>query len=156
MICGKLKKFLDEKGVNYKTIKHPEAFSAQEVAASIHVPGKEMAKVVILKGDDKYFMSVLPASYIVITDVLKKILNVKNLRLATEEEFENLFPDCEVGAMPPFGNLYNVDVYMDKTLSQNKEIVFLAGSHMESIRIKYNDYVALVKPIIVEFAVKLD
>jgi len=156
MICEKLKIFLDEKDVDYKIIKHPEAISAQERAASMHIPGKEMAKVVILKGDDKFFMSVLPASYIIVMDVLRKVLNEKNLRLATEEEFENLFPDCEVGAMPPFGNLYNVDVYMDKTLSQNEEIVFLAGSHMESIRIKYNNYVALVRPVIVEFAVKLD
>lgn len=156
MICERLKKFLDEKGVEYETIKHPEAISAQERAASMHVPGKEMAKVVILKGDDKFFMSVLPASYIIVMDVLKKIMNVKSLRLASEEEFENLFPDCEVGAMPPFGNLYNVDVCMDKTLSQNAEIVFLAGSHMESIRIKCNDFVSLVKPDIVEFAVKLD
>jgi Ala-tRNA(Pro) deacylase len=156
MICEKLKKFLNEKGVDYKIMKHPEAISAQERAASMHVPGKEMAKVVILKGDDKFFMSVLPASYIIVIDVLRKVLYEKNLRLAKEEEIEKLFPDCEVGAMPPFGNLYNVDVYMDKTLSQNKEIVFLAGSHMESVRIKYNDYVALVKPVIVEFAVKMD
>jgi Ala-tRNA(Pro) deacylase len=156
MICEKLKIFLDEKGVNYKAIKHSEAFSAQEIAASIHVPGKEMAKVVILKGEDKFFMSVLPASYIIVMDVLRKVLNEKNLRLATEEEFGKLFSDCEVGAMSPFGNLYNVDVYVDKTFSQNEEIVFLAGSHMESIRIKYNDYVSLVKPVIVEFAVKLD
>lgn len=156
MICEKLKKILNEKGVDYKIMKHPEAISAQERAASMHVPGKEMAKVVILKGEDKFFMSVLSASYIIVMDVLRKVLNEKNLRLATEEEFEKLFSDCEVGAMPPFGNLYNVDVYMDKTLSQNEEIVFIAGSHMGSIRIKYNDYVALVKPVIVEFAVKLD
>ncbi|MBI5026191.1 MAG: YbaK/EbsC family protein [Nitrospirae bacterium] len=120
----------------------------------MHVPGKEMAKVVIIKGDERYAMGVLPASYRVDMDMLKKVLNAKKIRLATEEEFGNLFPDCEVGAMPPFGNLYDIDVYIDKTLSEDEEIVFLGGDHIESIKMKYKDYAALVKPVIAEFGIK--
>jgi Ala-tRNA(Pro) deacylase len=151
----KLKKFLDEKKVKYETIKHEEAFTAQEIAATIHTPGKEMVKVVILNGDEKFFMTVLPASYRIDIEKLKAFLKVKNLRLSTEEEFEKLFPDCEVGAMPPFGNIYNIDVYVDKVLSEDETIVFLAGNHKESIKMKYKDFVKLVKPNVAEFAVKL-
>lgn len=151
----KFKELLKEKGVNYEVLKHEEAFTAQEIAATTHTPGKEMVKVVILSGDEKYFMAVLPASYRIDNEKLKGILNVKNLRLSTEEEFEKLFPDCEVGAMPPIGNLYNIDVYVDKVLSEDEIIVFLAGNHKESIKMKYKDYAEVVKPNVGEFAVKL-
>lgn len=152
----KLKKFLKEKGIDYKTIKHDEAFTAQEIAAVTHVPGKESVKVVIVNGDDKYFMAVLPASYRIDTEKLKKILNVKKLKLSTEEEFENLFPGCETGAMPPFGNLYDLPVYIDSALTEDETIVFLAGDHKESIKMKYKDYDGAVKPVAGGFAVKLN
>ena len=155
-MIGKLKKFLKEKGIDYKTIKHDEAFTAQEIAAVTHVPGKETVKVVIVNGDDKYFMAVLPASYRIDTEKLKNILKVKKIKLSTEEEFENLFPDCEIGAMPPFGNLYDIPVYVDSTLTEDETIVFLAGNHKESIKIKYKDYSKAVKPKVEEFAVKLN
>jgi Ala-tRNA(Pro) deacylase len=151
----KLKKLLEEKKVKYEAIKHEEAFTAQEIAATTHTPGKEMVKVVILNGDEKFFMAVLPASYRIDIEKLKGIVNVKNLRLSTEEEFERLFPDCEVGAMPPFGNLYNIGVYVDKVLSEDETIVFLVGNHKESIKMKYKDFTKLVKPNVEEFAVKL-
>ncbi len=151
----KLNELLKGKGINYKTIKHDEAFTAQEIAAVTHIPGKETVKVVIMNGDEKYFMAVLPASYRIDTEKLKNLLNVKKLRLSTEEEFGNLFPDCEIGAMPPFGNLYNIPVYIDKTLSEDETIVFLAGDHKESIKMQYKDYAGVVKPNVEEFAVKL-
>jgi len=151
----KLKELLKKKNINYKTIKHTEAFTAQEIAATTHTPGKEMAKVVIINGDDKYFMAVLPASYRIDTEKLKNVLKVKKLRLSTEEEFEKLFPDCEIGAMPPFGNLYDIPVYVDKTLSEDENIVFLAGNHKVSMRMAYKDFAEIVKPNTEEFAVKL-
>ena len=151
----KLKELLKKKNINYKTIKHTEAFTAQEIAATTHTPGKEMAKVVIINGDDKYFMAVLPASYRIDTEKLKNVLKVKKLRLSTEEEFEKLFPDCEIGATPPFGNLYDIPVYVDKTLSEDENIVFLAGNHKVSMRMAYKDFAEIVKPNTEEFAVKL-
>lgn len=151
----KLKKILDEKGIKYEVIKHGEAFTAQEIAATTHTPGKEMVKVVILNGDEKYFMVVLPASYRIDNEKLKKTLQVKNLRLSTEEEFGKLFPDCEVGAMPPFGNLYNIDVYVDRVLTEDETIVFLTGNHRESIKMKYKDLARIVKPNVADFAIKL-
>lgn len=151
----KLKSLLEEKRISYEVLKHEEVFTAQEIAATTHTRGKEMAKVIILNGDNKYFMIVLPASYRIDIEKLKIILNVKNLRLSTEEELEKLFPDCEVGATPPFGNLYNIDVYADKVLSEDKTIVFLTGSHKESIKMTYKDFDKVVKPHVEEFGLKL-
>ncbi len=155
MICKKLKDYLDKNSVNYKVLVHPEAFTAQEIAAALHVPGKELAKVVIIKAGERFVMAVLPASWKIDMHKLKELLQTKDVRLATEEEFGKLFPDCEVGAMPPFGNLYDIDVYEDKTLSEDKEIFFLAGNHMESIKMDYADYAALVKPKIAEFGMRI-
>jgi len=155
MINKRLKEFLDGKGISYTVLQHQEAFTAQEIAALLHIPGKERVKVVILKGDEKYFMTALPASYRIDMEKLRKALNVEDLRLSTEEEFGKLFLDCEVGAMPPFGNLYDMDTYVDVTLSEGETIVFLAGSHRESIKMRYKDYAEVVKPIMAQFAVKL-
>lgn len=155
MICERLKKFLDEKGVAYTVIRHSEAFTAQEIAAAMHVHGKELVKVIIVKSGDRYYMCALPASYRVDMGKLKNVLDVKDLRLATEEEFSNLFSDCEVGAMPPFGNLYKMDTHMDRVVTENEEIVFQAGDHMEAIKMRYSDYAELVRPIVADFTVKL-
>ncbi len=154
-MCKKLKEFLDQNKVNYQITGHPEVYTAQEIAAALHVPGKELAKVVMVKAGDKFVMIVLPASWRIEMAKLKDLLGAKEIRLATEEEFKNLFPDCEVGAMPPFGNLYDLDVYVDKTLSEDEEIFFQAGNHIESIKMKYKDYSALVKPVVAEFSVHL-
>jgi len=155
MINKRLKEFLDKKGISYTMLQHEEAFTAQEIAALSHTPGKERVKVVILISDERYFMVALPASYRIDLEKLKGILKVENLRLSTEEEFGKLFPDCEIGAMPPFGNLYDIDTYVDETLSECETIVFLAGSHKESIKMGYKDYTEAVRPKMAQFAVKL-
>lgn len=148
MIVRKLKDFLDTHGVKYVVISHSRAYTAQEIAASAHVPGKELAKTVMVKIDGKLAMVIMPASHTLEFEVLKKQTGSKNVQLATEEEFVETFPDCEVGAMPPFGNLYDVDVYVSRKLADDEEIAFNAGSHTELIRLQYADFATLVKPTV--------
>ncbi len=150
-IARKLKEYLDENKVSYKVATHQEVYTAQEVAASMHVPGKDLVKVVIMRTKDKYVMTVLPADHKVNVDKVRTLLNDAEARLATEGEFKSLFPDCDVGAMPPFGNLYNVGVYVDKSLAEDEEIVFQAGSHVETIKMKYSDFERLVGPEVGDF-----
>ena len=154
MPVKKLLQFLDENKVRYITIRHSSAFTAQEIAAKAHISGKELAKTVMIKILGKMAMAVLPASFIIDFDSLKKIFGTNNVFLATEHEFKNLFPDCELGAMPPFGNLYGMEVYVAETLAQDKEISFNAGSHVELIKLSYKDYERLVKPRIFKFSWK--
>ena len=154
MPVKKLKEFLDSHKVKYVTISHSTAFTAQQIAASAHIPGKELAKTVIVKIDGKMAMAVLSASYRVDFDLLKDVTGAKTVDLASEEEFKEMFPGCEVGAMPPFGNLYDMDVFVAKSLSEDEEIVFNAGSHSELIRLTYADFEKLVKPRAVKFSVK--
>ena len=153
MACGKLKKFLDDNKVQYVTITHSQAFTAQQVAASAHIKGKEMAKTVIIKINDKLAMAVLPATYHVDFHLLKEVTGNENVVLAHESEFKEIFDDCELGAMPPFGNLYNMDVYVAQSLTEDEEIAFNAGTHSELIRMKYSDFNGLVKPKILKFSV---
>jgi len=148
-----LKNFLDEKNVKYVTIQHSSAFTAQEIAASAHIPGKELAKTVIIKVNGKMGMAVLPASYKVSFEQLKNALNAEEVRLAYEQEFMDKFPDCDVGAMPPFGNLYGMDVYVAESLAEDEEIAFSACSHTELIKMKFADYKKLVNPIMFKFSV---
>jgi len=152
-ILKKLKDYLEKNNVSYEVAYHQMAYTAQEIAAAQHVPGKEMAKVVMVKADGKIVMLVLPASYRVETKKLKGALGCKKVGIVKEKEFQNLFPDCEVGAMPAFGNLYNLEVWVDKVLAENQSIVFQAGSHVETLRIKYEDYVRLVNPKVGDFGV---
>jgi len=146
MPVKKLKDFLDSNKVKYVTIKHSPAYTAPEIAGSAHIPGKELAKTVIIKVDGKMAMAVLPASQRVNFDLLKKITGASKIELASEQEFKDLFPECEVGAMPPFGNLYGMEVFVDESLSEDEEIAFNAGSHTELIRLAYKDFERLVKP----------
>jgi Ala-tRNA(Pro) deacylase len=155
MVSEKLKDFLDKNKVGYLIAQHSEVYTAQEIAAALHVPGKELAKVVIVKSEHTFVMIVLPASWRIDIVKLQKVLGAKEIRLATEDEFRNLFPDCEVGAMPPFGNLYGLAIYVDKSLAEDEEIFFQAGNHFESIKMNCRDYQNLVKPRIAEFAVHL-
>ena len=111
-----------------------EAYDAQRIAALAHIPGKELAKTVIVRFDDKFAMAVLPASYRVHLGHFKLAVSASHVDLATETEVENLFPDCERGAMPPFGNLYNLDVFVAEQLTEDEEIAFSAGSHTEVVR----------------------
>jgi len=150
----KVVEFLDSHKVKYVAIKHSPAYTAQEIAASAHIPGKELAKTVMVKIDGQMAMAVLPASYRVDFKGLKKLAGAKKVELASEQEFRDLFPESEVGAMPPFGNLYEMDVYVAKPLSEDEEIAFNAGSHTELIRLHYTDFQKLVKPTVGDFADK--
>lgn len=154
MPLEKLKKFLDDHQIKYVLIKHSPAFTAQEVAGLAHIPGKEMAKTVLVLVDGKMAMTVLPADNKVDFALLKKATGAKEVLLATEEEFKYRFPDCEVGAMPPFGNLYGMDVWIEKNLTKDEEIFFNACTHKDLIKMQYKDFEKLVQPHIGAFALK--
>ena len=151
MPIKKLKEFLDSHDVKYVTISHSRAYTAQEVAASAHIPGKTLAKIVMVKVDDRMAMAVLPATHKVDFNLLCEAKGCK-VELATEKEFKDIFPECQVGAMPPFGNLYGMNVFVAEALIANTEIAFNAGSHTEVIKLPYVDFERLVKPKVVKFA----
>lgn len=152
MPVQKLKNFLDENNIKYLSIKHSPAYTAQEVAASAHIPGKELAKTVMVNIDGEMAMAVLPASYHVDFKLLEESSGAIRVSLATEDDFREIFPDCELGAMPPFGNLYDMDVYVAKSLAEDEEIAFNAGSHTELIRMSYKDFENLVRPKVLMFS----
>lgn len=152
MPAKRLREFLDTNKIKYVSITHSSAYTAQEIAASAHIPGKELAKTVILKIDGKIIMAVLPASYKVDFELLKEATGASNIRLADEHEFVDKFPGCEPGAMPPFGNLYGIDIYVAKSLTEDEEIAFNAGTHTELIKMSYKDFEKLVNPKIIEFS----
>lgn len=155
MPTSKLKHFLDDHHVKYMTINHSEAYTAQEIAATAHVKGQEFAKTVMLKVDGRIAMAVLPASYTIDFTQLEHLGLGENVRLANEMEFKDKFPDCEVGAMPPFGNLYNIPVYTAESLMKDKEITFNAGTHKEAIQMDTKDYLDLVHPTTLRFSRKM-
>jgi len=146
MPIRKMKELLDDNGVKYVTFQHSPAYTAQEVAQSAHISGKNIAKTVMLKIDDKMAMAVVPASHQVNLDSLMGIANANKVELATEQEFKGMFPDCEAGAMPPFGNLYGMDVFVSEALAADEAIVFNAGTHTELVGLAYRDFERLVKP----------
>jgi Ala-tRNA(Pro) deacylase len=151
-IFAKLQQYLDEHHVRYQVATHAEAYTAQEVAQAQHVPGKQMAKVVIVKQEDGTpVMVVLPASYTIDFDRLSRVLGAQ-AELAQEREFRDLFPGCEVGAEPPFGNLFGVDTLADTALTTDDEIIFNAGSHWQTVRMRYEDFARLVQPRVAAFA----
>jgi Ala-tRNA(Pro) deacylase len=152
MPIKKLKDFLDSQHVKYVAIRHSKAYTAQEIAASAHIPGKEVAKTVMVKMDGKMAMAVLPASCKIEFELLRKAAGADKIALADEKEFEDLFPGCELGAMPPFGNLYGMEVFSAASLADDEEIAFNAGSHIELIRLSYRDFEKLVKPKVLKFS----
>ena len=152
MPVRKLREFLDSNGVKYVTISHSEAFTAQEIAASAHVSGRAYAKTVMLKLDGLMAMAVLPAADGVNLDMIQLVAGAGKAELATEEDFRELFPECELGAMPPFGNLYGMDVLVEQELTSNREITFNAGSHRELVKLAYKDFERLVEPMVAKFA----
>lgn len=154
MPLKKLKEFLQSHNIKFATISHSQAFTAQEIAATAHIPGKELAKTVMVKIDGKMAMAVLPASYKVNFNLLKKAAGAKKVELSSEQEFKDMFPECEIGAMPPFGNLYGMEVYVAESLAEDKEIAFNAGSHTELVRVSYKDFETHVKPKVVKFSSK--
>ena len=151
MPARKLKEFLDRNGVRYVTIRHSPAFTAQEIAATAHVPGKELAKTVIVRLDGKMAMAVLPASRRVNLDSLRGAAGAAKAELAGEEEFRDAFPECDVGAMPPLGNLFGMEVFVADTLAEDDEIAFNAGSHTELVRMAFGDFRKLVSPKVGKF-----
>ena len=148
----KLKEFLDANGVKYERINHSQAFTSQEIAASAHIPGKELAKTVMVRIDGRMAMAILPASHRVNVHQLQEAVGAKRVELATEAEFRNLFSDCEPGAMPPFGNLWGLDVYVADALTEDEHICFNSGSHTELVKLAYRDFERLVGPRVLHFA----
>ncbi len=146
MSTAQVRHYLDEQKVHYATIMHSPAYTAQETAATVHVPGREVAKTVIVLLDDKPAMAVLPATRKLDLTALRKASGARRVALATEMQFARLFPECEVGAMPPFGNLYHLPVYVAESLAEDEQIVFNACSHTELIRMAYADFERLVQP----------
>lgn len=151
MPANKIREYLDSRGVKYVSIRHSPAFTASEVAQSAHVSGRDFAKTIVVKVDDGTAMVVLPASRRIVLSDLREMLEAGHVRLASEAEFRDLFPDCELGAMPPFGNLYGLPVFVAGSLAEEPEIAFNAGSHTEVIKLAYADFEALVNPVVLEF-----
>ena len=150
----KLREYLESQNVSYTVIKHSPVYTAQEIAASAHIPGKQLAKTVMVKIDGEMAMAVMPAPYRVNFERFKEQTGANQVELASEQEFKDKFPDCEPGAMPPFGNLYGMEVYAAKNLAEEMEIAFCAGAHGELIRITYKDFESLAKPKVLDFAWK--
>lgn len=148
----KLQQFLEKNNVPYKHTTHPLAYTAREVAAAEHLPARDVAKVVIISADNAYHMVVLPANRALDLTELRSTLGFSHARLATEQELARLFPDCELGAMPPFGNLYEMPVYVDNGLALDDWIAFNAGSHMDVVHMRFQDYKWLVNPMVLPVA----
>lgn len=148
-ILKRLKAMLDEAKIPYEVYNHALAYTAQEIAAKQHVSGNEMAKVVMIEADERLVMGVVRGNDKINLHVVEESLGVRHARLATEDEFIARFPDCEIGAMPPFGNLFGVNVYVDPALAKDEYIYFNAGNHVQTVRLKYKDFARLVEPTVV-------
>jgi Ala-tRNA(Pro) deacylase len=151
-LMQRLRVFLDENHAEYTHTVHPLAYTAREVAAAEHLPNREVAKVVVIFGDDGYHMMVVPANRLVDFQEVRLSLGLTHARMATEEELSRLFPDCELGAMPPLGNLYQVPVYLDSSLAGEDTIAFNAGTHHDMVHMRTADYRRLVRPTVVTLA----
>ena len=152
MPSKKLKAFLDKNQIQFVSIAHSRAYTTQMIARSAHIHAKELAKTVIVNIDDKLAMAVLPASDSVDLELLKHSTGAQEVRLATEGEFQDAFPDCEVGAMPPFGNLYDMEVFVSPRLAEDEQIAFNAGTHTELVQLAYTDFAELVAPAVVKLS----
>lgn len=151
-VATKLKEYLDDNRVKYDVLTHQIAYTAQDTAAAAHVSGKELAKSVVVSADGRFVLAILPAPFKVDLARLKQVLNAREVRLAQESEFGSLFPGCDRGAMPPFGNLYGLQTYVDESLTHDKEIAFNAGNHTQAIRMAYEDYRKLAEPVVLWLA----
>jgi Ala-tRNA(Pro) deacylase len=146
-----MEQYLQENGVQFEVMTHSQAYTMQEVAAALHVPGRQVAKVVMVLADQALAMLVLPAPDRLDFAKVRALLDAKKVSLAAEEDFADRFPDCATGAMPPFGNLYDVPVYVDQPLAEESHMVFRVGTHRETMKIAYTDYARLVQPAVDEF-----
>ncbi|MCW1887467.1 YbaK/EbsC family protein [Luteolibacter flavescens] len=151
MLSKKLKAYLDSRNIKYITITHSPAYTATEVARSAHVPGSLLAKTVIILIDGALAMAVLPSNRRLKLEDLHDLTATDDVKIAHEHEFKRRFPDCEPGAMPPFGNLYDMSTYVSPDLAAEAEIAFNAGSHTELIRMSWSDYERLVRPQVARF-----
>ncbi len=151
-VSQRIRDFLDSQHIDYECVPHTQAYAAQEVAETLHVPGRRFAKPIVLDADGRLVMAVVPATHRLDLRELKEKLGAKELALAPEGELVKFCPDCELGAFPPFGRLYGMDVWVDKTLSESEEITFNAGSHTEAIRMKSADFLRLAAPHLARFA----
>jgi len=152
MPAKKLREFLNSQNVAYVTVPHSVAYTAKEIAALTHISIKELAKTVIVRIDGTMAMAVLPASYDVDLGALRAAIGAKSVTLAKESEFKDRFPECDIGAMPPFGNLYGMAVYVDESLTKDKDIAFNAGTHEELLQVSYADFARLIKPTVLRFS----
>lgn len=152
MKLNSIKQYLDGQNTKYAVLFHSPAYTAQEIAASAHISGQQMAKTVVVKLDGVMALAVLAGNRQIDLEHLAEAAGVSRAGLASEAEFMDRFPDCEVGAMPPFGHLYGMEVYVDEALTHDQVIAFNAGSHSELIQMSYRDFERLVRPRILEFA----
>ena len=150
----RLRNFLDREKVRYAHETHRTAYTAQQVAQEEHVPGKMVAKTVVVKADDGFALAVMPATARADFARLKSALGASAVRLATELEFTGMFPDCEVGAMPPFGSLFGLPVYIDGALATQNRVEFLGGTHRDVIHMKFAEFVRLADPLVLHFGVR--
>src|SRR5262249_16784941 len=151
-VATKLQQYLDDNKVEYDVLSHTRTYTAQDTAQAAHVSGSELAKSIVVKADNRFVLAVLPATRKADVERLKEILDAKDVRIAQESEFSSLFPGCEVGGMPPFGNLYGLEIYVDESLTQDEQIVFNACTHVDAIQMKYKDFDRLANPKIATFA----
>lgn len=153
MTCKeRLVTYLQEQNVSFQLHDHRTAYTSDQMAEAEHIPGKQVAKSVMAFADGKMVMLVLPSTYLVNYAKAATAIGAHEFRLAAEEEFTSTFPDCEIGAMPAFGNLYSLPVYVDTSLTEDETIVFPVGTHTESMRVRYADFERLVQPKVVELA----
>ena len=150
-VLKRLQTYLDNHKIPYEVVSHDPSFSARRTAEALHVRGDLFAKVVVAKADQRFVMAVVTSTWRVDFKRLEEVLDSKHVRLAKEQELAELFPDCEVGTMPPFGNLYNMDVYVDQLLTQDEHIFFDAGTHTGAMKLRYQDFAELVRPTVAQF-----
>jgi Ala-tRNA(Pro) deacylase len=151
-IPQRIRDYLESQNVPYEVLHHSQAFTAQEVAHSLHVSGKKCVKGVLAEGDNRTILLVMPASHRLRMQELQAALKAKYVEMLVEDELAALFPDCDIGAIPPFGNLYGIDVWVDRTVASTEQILFCAGTHEECIRMRYTDFAKLTRPFVAEFA----
>lgn len=151
-IAKKLKELLKKEAVKFEHVTHTEVFTAQEVAAVEHERGRHVIKTVVVKADENFVLAAVPAALKVDTEALAKLLGAKEVAVAEEQEFAHLFPDCEVGGMPPFGNLYDLPLWLDERLTKSEQVVFNAGTHTDTVKMSFSDYERLASPKVGAFA----
>ena len=151
-IPQRIRDYLDSQNVPYETLHHSQAFTAQEVAHSLHISGKKCVKAVVAEGDNKTVLAVVPASHRLNFEQLKSALRANQVEMLVESELVELFPDCDLGAIPPFGNLYGIEVWVDRAVASAEKVLFCAGTHEDCIRMRYSDFAKLARPFVGQFA----